>query len=345
MISALDLFAGAGGATRGLADAGFVTLAAVESDPDAAAAFSANHPGVRVLAQDINDVSPAALRAELGLARGELTLLTACPPCQGFSTLGKMDRGDERNGLVAAPWRFVREFLPDAVLLENVPGARASALWSDLDRRLAGKGYRFRSWIVDAADFGVPQRRRRLIAIALRGDVPGNLPGDLRAALPPDFSLAAADAWTAIAEAGPIEGTRDEWHRARSSSPLTLERIRAVPPGSGRSALPERLQLASHKRLRQRGLTAATGPYGRIPTEGPAPTMTTRCTTVSCGRFIHPIEDRGISLREAALLQTFPADYRFAGSHEAAERQIGNALPVKLAHALGLVVRACIGRV
>ena len=298
-----------------------------------------------MLAQDIAGVSPAALRAELGLARGELALLTACPPCQGFSTLGKMDRGDARNGLVGAPWRFVREFLPEAVLIENVPGARASALWSDLERRLAAAGYRRRSWIVDAADFGVPQRRRRLIAIALRGDVPGTLPGDLRAALPPDFPLAAADASAAIAEAGPIEGTRDEWHRARSSSPLTLERIRAVPPGSGRSALPERLQLALPQ------AAAAARPDGRdrplrTHSDGrSAPTMTTRCTTVSCGRFIHPTEDRGISLREAALLQTFPADYRFAGSHEAAERQIGNALPVKLAHALGLVVRASIGRI
>ena len=339
MLTALDLFAGAGGATQGLTDAGFRVLAAIEKDADAVATFKANHPGVCMLPQDINDVSPAVLRDELGLGRGDLALLTACPPCQGFSTLGTRDRNDERNDLVASVWRYAQEFQPAAVLIENVPGLQSDARWDDLGHHLDEAGYRFRSWVVDAADFGVPQRRRRLIAIAVRGDMPAEPPDDLRDALPPGFLLTAPHASEAIAEAGSIEGTRDEWHRARIPAPATLERIRAIPRGGSHADLPEELQLACHKRLRQRGRKAATGPYGRIPPEGPAPTMTTRCTTVSCGRFIHPSEDRGISLREAALLQTFPPNYRFAGSHESVERQIGNAVPVKLAHALGLAVR------
>ena len=343
MLTALDLFAGAGGATQGLTDAGFRVLAAVEKDADAVATFEANHPRVHVLPQDINRVSPAALRDELGLGRGDLRLLTACPPCQGFSTLGTRDRNDERNDLVANVWRYAREFLPATVLIENVPGLQSDARWDDLECQLRKAGYRSRHWVVDAVDFGVPQRRRRLIAIALRDDMPGDIPGDLRDALPRGFPLAAPHASEAIAEAGPIEGTRDEWHRARTPAPATLERIRAIPPGGSHADLPERLQLACHKRLRRRGRTAATGPYGRIPREGPAPTMTTRCTTVSCGRFIHPLEHRGISLREAALLQTFPPGYRFVGSHESVERQIGNAVPVKLAHALGLAVRRVAG--
>ena len=343
MLTALDLFAGAGGATQGLTDAGFHVLAAVEKDADAVATFGANHPDVRVLPQDIGDVSPATLRGELGLGRGDLALLTACPPCQGFSTLGTRDRNDERNDLVASVWRYTQEFLPAAVLIENVPGLQSDARWDEIGRQLGEEGYRFRPWIADAVDFGVPQRRRRLIAIAVRGDMPAELPDDLRDVLPPGFPLTAPHASEAIAEAGPIEGTRDEWHRARTPTAMTLERIRAIPPGGSHADLPEALQLACHKRLRRQGRTAATGPYGRIPQEGPAPTMTTRCTTVSCGRFIHPREHRGISLREAALLQTFPPDYRFVGSHESVERQIGNAVPVKLARALGLVVRRVAG--
>ena len=343
MLTALDLFAGAGGATQALTDAGFRVLAAIEKDLDAAATFGANHPCVRVLPQDVNHVSPATLRGELGLGRGDLTLLTACPPCQGFSTLGARDRNDARNDLVASVWGYAQEFLPAAVLIENVPGLRYDARWGALGRQLGEAGYRFRSWVADAVDFGVPQRRRRLLAIALRSDIPGEIHGDIRGALPSRFPLAAQDASEVIGRAGPIKGTRDEWHRARTPTAMTLERIRAIPPGGSHADLPEKLQLDCHKRLRHQGRTAATGPYGRIPQEGPAPTMTTRCTTVSCGRFIHPHEHRGISLREAALLQTFPPDYRFVGSHESVERQIGNAVPVKLAHALGLVVRGNLG--
>lgn len=342
MLTAIDLFAGAGGATQGLTDAGFRVLAAVENDKAASAAFTVNHPCVFVEPRDIAEVSPCGLRRTLGLEPRELTLLTACPPCQGFSTLGPGNHDDERNALVAQVWRFAREFLPRAVLIENVPGLRFDERWHRLRDDL-GKQYEFRQWIVDAAGFGVPQRRRRLIAIAVRHGEAAELPGDLRDIVPMSFGVEPSHASDVIAGAGPIEGTHDEWHRARTMSPIVMERIRAIPADGSHADLPEELQLACHKRLRRRGKTSATDPYGRIPREGVAPTMTTRCTTVSCGRFVHPTEDRGISLREAALLQTFPPDYRFAGTHDSVERQIGNAVPVKLAHALGLAVRSALG--
>ena len=353
MQTAIDLFAGAGGATQGLTDAGFSVLAAVENNTDAAAAFKANHPSVFVETRDIAAVSPRGLRHMLNLDIEELTLLTACPPCQGFSTLGPGNRNDERNSLVAQVWRFAREFRPRAVLVENVPGLRFDERWRRLcdnlgkrsrsSARRSAPGYEMSQWIVDAASFGVPQRRRRLIAIAVRRDAMVDLPSDLRDLVPMSFGTDSPDASAVIAGAGDIEGTQDEWHRARTMAPIVLERIRAIPANGSHADLPERLQLACHKRLRRRGKTAATDPYGRIPREGVAPTMTTRCTTVSCGRFVHPTEDRGISLREAALIQTFPPDYRFAGNHGTAERQIGNAVPVKLAHALGLAVHKALG--
>ncbi len=336
--TAIDLFAGAGGSSQGLIDAGFRILAAIERDEDAAATFVANHPNVRVLPKDIACVSPNGLRTELGLAPLDLTLLTACPPCQGFSSLGSRNSRDERNDLVYQVYRFTRAFRPAAVLLENVPGLAKDPRWSALRQQLRASGYGVRSWNVDAAQFGVAQRRRRMIAIAIRrGNSP--LPNDVRELLPHDFQSVAPHANEVIGRAGAIEGSADECHRSRTLSAAVLERVKAIPEGGNHFDLPDELQLACHKKLRARGRTTATGPYGRIPLEGPAPTMTTRCTTVSCGRFIHPSEDRGISLREAALLQSFPEDYLFMGSYGSIERQIGNAVPVRLAHALGLVVR------
>ena len=117
--------------------------------------------------------------------------------------------------------------------------------------------------------------------------------------------------------------------------PKTLERIRTVPIGGGRLDLPPSLRLDCHERLETR---SATSIYGRIDPSRPAPTMTTRCTTPSCGRFVHPSEDRGLTLREAALIQTFPPDYKFEGNYGEVERQIGNAVPVRMAEALGLAV-------
>lgn len=339
---ALDLFAGAGGTTQGLLDAGISVLAAVEQDEDAAATFSKNHPGTVVLAEDVVEVCPESLRLDLGLDPGDLTLLTACPPCQSFSTLGSQTPDDERNGLVTEIWRFAREFWPAAVLIENVPGLARDAQWTVLKNQLSAAGYCLGSWRVDATDFGVPQRRRRFIAMAVHRRLV-EFPDDVRDLLPLSFSLEAAHAGDVISRAGPIDGSEDELHRARIPTPEVLERIRAIPVGGSRYDLPETLQLPCHKRLEQRGKRGAASPYGRIPPEGPAPTMTTRCTSASCGRFIHPSEDRGISLREAALLQTFPRGYTFVGSYGSIERQIGNAVPVRLAHALGLAVRTLLG--
>lgn len=341
-LTAVDLFAGAGGSSRGLRDAGFRVVGAVENDEDAAATLAANHPGVNVTVADIAAVCPARFRAGLGLDRGQLTLLTACPPCQGFSSLGLRDSGDERNDLIAQVWRFADELRPAAVLVENVPGLARDPRWTQLRDTADEHGYSFGSWTVNATDFGVPQRRRRLIGIAVRG--PGiTFPDALADLLPASFELAPPHASDVIARAGDITTTADPLHRARVPTPRVLERIRQIPAGGDHFDLPDHLQLDCHKRLRDSGRSAATGPYSRIGLTGPAPTMTTRCTTPSCGRFVHPTEHRSISLREAALLQTFPASYQFCGNHESMERQIGNAVPVRLAHALGLAVRQLLG--
>lgn len=335
-LTAIDLFAGAGGATQGLRDAGYDVLLAIENEPTAAATFKANHEATHMVSKDIGEVNPASLQQEVSLSKGELTLLNACPPCQGFSTLGSNNEDDPRNELVLSMLPFVDEFEPKALILENVRGLKFDERLRQLKRALETESYGVKSYVVDAYDFGVPQHRRRLILLAFQDLDSDALPDYLSEELPADFDSSPQTAGQWIAKAGPIDQTDDPVHRARDHTPSVRARIEAIPVGGTRFDLPPEHQLECHKNLNRSRSAAA--PYSRIVADEPAATLTTRCTTPSCGRFIHPTEHRGISLREAALLQTFPLEYRFIGNHGQVERQIGNALPVRLAEALGLVV-------
>jgi DNA (cytosine-5)-methyltransferase 1 len=338
--TAVDLFAGAGGTSQGLKDAGFKALAAVENDPAAARTYRVNHPDTELYEDDIRRVDPDEM-AERLCVRPDI--LTACPPCQGFSTLGSGDAADERNDLVLVVEAFVAALKPRCVLLENVPGLAADERLDVLEAALADD-YAYRRYIVDAVDFGVPQHRRRVIVVAIERPFDDEgLGGDLVGLVPDGFDRSPTSAGAALRLAGPVDGADDAddaIHRARRSAPLTLERIRAMSVGGGRRDLPEHLRLACHDRLNG---THATSIYGRIDPERPSPTMTTRCTTPSCGRFVHPVEDRGLTLREAALLQTFPRQYAFEGNYGEIERQIGNAVPARVAEALGLVADNLLG--
>ena len=259
-LTAVDLFAGAGGSTRGLRDAGFRVVGAIENDDAAANTLLENHPSVAVVNDDISNMSPAEFREQLQLSRSELTLLTACPPCQGFSSLGSRESDDERNGLVGEVWRFTAELQPSAVLVENVPGLVRDPRWADLRGLAAEHGYSFGSWIVNAVNFGVPQRRRRLIGITIR-DLEFQLPQGLQELLPASFSLEAPHASEVIAQADDISELADPWHRARTPTPKVLERIRKIPVGGDHFDLPDALQLDCHKRLR-----SAAARHRRIPT-------------------------------------------------------------------------------
>ncbi len=335
-LTVVDVFSGAGGTTQGLRDAGYEVVAAIESDPAAAETFAANHPRTLLLDRDIRRVQAPALAQRLAESGRPVDLLTACPPCQPFSTLGSGDAADPRNRLVSSVLRFATALRPRAIVLENVPGLQHEPRFTALLGSL-GRDYRIATHVVDAADFGVPQRRRRVIVLGVRRDIQVSLPPDLLAALPDDFDTSPRTAGEALAAVEELTVVDDPVHRSRMPQPATLERIRAMRQGGGRFDLPAHLQLACHARLTGRH---ATSIYGRIDPTQPAPTMTTRCTTPSCGRFVHPTKDRGLTLREAALLQTFPLTYSFRGSHQAIERQIGNAVPPRLAEVLGSIVAA-----
>lgn len=336
-LTCVDLFAGAGGATEGLKAAGFEVVGAVEVDSEAAATYRVNHAGTRLWQCDIRSLAASKMRRELGLSRGELTLLKACPPCQGFSTLARgpiSDEANARNDLVLDVVRFVREFRPRSIVIENVLGLERDARFKVLLASMAKLGYVTAVYRLDAAQVGVPQRRRRLILIAIRGK---------RALLPEvleDFlgELAVANPRTAgeaLAELEVSLGNADALDRHRQHSTKVLARISAIPVGGNRFDLPEEYQLECHSGL---GVRNATASYGRIRVDRPAPTMTTRCATPACGTFIHPVENRGITLREAAAFQTFPIGYQFIGNFGSIERQIGNAVPVRMATVLGIAV-------
>lgn len=337
-LTAIDLFAGAGGATAGLASAGFVMLAAIENDIDAARTYVTNHPKVALVREDIRKVDPRQLRKRLHLRPGSLDLLKACPPCQGFSTLasGKLD--EDRNDLVLDVGRFVREFQPRVLLLENVPGLARDARLSRLISRLGDLGYRFQQYLVEASALGVPQRRKRLIVFGISTAVRTQLPPNFDEIIPTSVDITPTTAGAALAELARNRLRGDPLDRHRKSSDIVRQRIEAVPPNGTRFDLPGEHQLACHIRLDAAGAgRRATASYGRVRLNEPAPTMTTRCTTPACGSFIHPTEDRGLTLREAAVFQTFPYDYCFHGTHGSIERQIGNAVPVRMAEILGMV--------
>lgn len=335
-LTAIDLFAGAGGATCGLRAAGFRVIFAVERDTNAAATYRLNHPRVDLAVDDIRSLDPADVLRRVGLVPGELSLLKACPPCQSYSTLGKGDVSNEQNDLVADIAEWIAVFRPASFVLENVAGLRNDARLGRVIRRARRGGYGIKPYLVDATTFGVPQRRRRLIVVGVRGLASSTFPADLAESLPNGFGSPWRTAGEVLAHAASGAFANDDLHRARQNSAGVVERIRAIPVGGSRVDLPKQYHLRCHATIKR---SAATSVYGRIKQDEPAPTMTTRCTTPACGRFVHPIEHRGLTLREAALIQTFPDGYRFVGGYDCIERQIGNAVPAKMAEGVSVVIK------
>jgi DNA (cytosine-5)-methyltransferase 1 len=257
---------------------------------------------------------------DLGVAAGNLALLAACAPCQGFSRLRTLNRAgaadDDRNDLVLRVLPFITALRPRAVMLENVPGAEKAPQMADVRRRLHRLGYRFRDAVLDVADYGVPQRRRRYILIGTRGAAPEF----------PRLVHRRRTVRDAIGHLPDPGRSGDPLHDVASrTSPRIARLIARIPTdGGSRSALPRRIQLDCH-----RACDGFSDVYGRMAWDGPAPTITSGFVNPSKGRFLHPEQNRAITPREAALLQSFPASYEFSmtrGKYAAAE-MIGNAVP------------------
>jgi DNA (cytosine-5)-methyltransferase 1 len=321
-LEAIDLFAGAGGLTLGLQSAGFKVVAAVELDPLAAAAYAENHPEVEFFREDIRLIDPLAVAEKCGLETETLALVAGCPPCQGFSSMRTLNGArrvkDPRNALIDDYVRFVRVLRPRAILMENVPGlARDSGFSQALDE-LEKLGYPAKQGIrvLNAADYRVAQRRRRLVLVSAReGVIPFPEPVTPRRTV--------RDVIGALPRAGK---SGDELHDLpENRTPAIRKLIQEIPKNGGsRGDVEDGHKLACHD-----SFDGFRDVYGRMSWDDVAPTITTGCFNPSKGRFLHPEHNRAITMREAALLQGFPARYKFPlrrGKSGVAEL-IGNALP------------------
>lgn len=319
-LTAIDLFCGAGGLSEGLSQSGVEVLGAVDISELAIQAYEENHPNTQVWTRDIRRFSPQEILRELDLRPGEIDLLAGCPPCQGFSTLRTHNRSsnveDSRNGLVAQFARFCEVLRPRGLLMENVPGLEADRRFTLLTNRLERMGYRLTYGVLDAADYGVPQRRRRFVLLGLLGE-------QVKFATPTTTLMRVRDAIGDIE--APMDSDDPLHNYTENRSQRIIKLIRDIPrDGGSRCDLGPERQLACHKRVK-----GWNDVYGRMAWDALAPTITSGCINPSKGRFLHPEEDRAITLREAALLQSFPPHYKFPlirGRFKVADL-IGNALP------------------
>jgi DNA (cytosine-5)-methyltransferase 1 len=317
---AVDLFCGCGGLTIGLKQAGFNVIGAIDIDPLSVLTYHENHSSVKVYTEDIRNIEPALFAEDLGLGKGELDLLAGCPPCQGFSTMrtlnGALDIDDPRNDLLLEFFRFVETLEPRAVMLENVPGLARDKRFGYFCKQMQQIGYIGESRILDAADYMVPQRRRRLIYMAGRGfSVPFANPAGKRKTV--------REAIGSLPKAGESGDPIHDMKEKRSRR--ILEMISMIPhDGGSRTDLPGEYWLECHKKC-----NGFKDVYGRMAWDDVAPTITGGCFNPSKGRFLHPEENRAITMREAALLQGFPPKYKFpiTTNKSAIALMIGNALP------------------
>lgn len=332
--SAIDLFCGSGGLSLGLESAGFDVLFAADSWPVATETYALNFSH-RVLTLDLAEISASRLRVDAGIGDRSVDLMVGGPPCQGFSIQRIGTDHDVRNNLVLEFGRLVAEFEPKLFLMENVPGLlgkRGRKLATAFEQEMTAAGYCLEAATVNAAEYGVPQIRRRVIYYGWRREQ-----GPFRLPAPTHSEDYFASVRNAIGDLPPPPEDRtphpsDELHRRTSLSPLNQRRIELIPPGGGMEDLPVELRVDCHKNGADR--IGHRYVYGRLTPDKPAATITARFDSFTRGKFGHPWEPRNITLREGARLQTFPDRFRFRGTQEEIAAQIGNAVPPLLARVL-----------
>jgi DNA (cytosine-5)-methyltransferase 1 len=334
-IRAVDLFCGAGGLTRGLKAAGIDVRLGIDVDPACEYPFAFNNR-TRFVRKSIQELTPKEIAKEWQNSR--FSLLAGCAPCQPFSlySQGRATESDGRWDLLAEFQRLVLQTKPTLVTMENVPRLAEQSIFRTFVAALESAKYYVRFQIVKSADYGVPQQRERLVLLASQfGPIDLIAPTHAKKPRTVRQALRALPPLTAGAE-----HPRDSLHQAATLSPKNLRRIRAsVPGGTWRDWNPK-LVAACH---RKRSGKTYPSVYGRMRWDEPAPTMTTQFFGFGNGRFGHPEQDRAISLREGAIIQSFPRSYRFVKPGQPIHfktlgRLIGNAVPVKLAEAIGLSI-------
>jgi DNA (cytosine-5)-methyltransferase 1 len=349
----VDLFAGGGGLSVGLENAGYGLVHAVEVDEDARETFAANRNNVSKadLTGDIRDVESDDITEEVGSE--SVDLVAGGPPCQGFSEVVSPDGSDERNHLFTHFIDWVDKLSPKAALFENVRGMENTADGKFLDavkKSFNNIGYNVTTRIVTSSDFGVPQHRRRLVVLAYErpqlthplegfeldpvetpsvmdgiGDLPKVAPGT-------EVTEYGQTPETVLQEDLRGDSETLTEHEAAGHSEEMVEMISHIPDGGNRTAIPDELQPSS----------GYHNSYSRLDSTEPAVAITSNMSKPSSARCIHPFEDRGLTPREGARLQTFPDEYEFHGGLVARRQQIGNAVPPYLAEALGYYLKQAV---
>lgn len=335
----VDLFCGIGGLSYGFVSEGFNVIAGIDNDIRCKYSFETNSESI-FITKDINDISGEYINELFG---DNLKILVGCAPCQPFSSYSfrQKEKDESKWKLLYEFARIIEETKPSIVSMENVPlllHFKQAPVFSDFCNKLRKMGYFIDYKEIFCPDYGIPQRRTRLVLLASQlGEI--KLIDKTHA---PEQYVTVKDI---ISDLTPVvsgeSDPNDLLHRARKLTPLNLRRIRATREGGSWKDWPEDLKLTCHKK--QSGNSYGSV-YGRMKWNEPAPTMTTHCTGLGNGRFGHPEQDRAITLREAALFQTFPRNYSFFDSAKAynpsvISRQIGNAVPPQLGRVIAQSIK------
>lgn len=338
----IDLFCGIGGLSYGLKCQGMKILAGFDLDYTCQYAYESNTGG-KFYYRDVKTISGDEINKLYSQKKNVIKVLAGCAPCQPFSSYAFKNKNKDKDkyNLLYEFGRLVREVQPDIVTMENVPAIASFKLQSvlaDFVEVLQKESYNVKYKVVYCPDYGIPQTRKRLVLLASRlGHI------DL---MPPthtkDNYVTVQDA---IGDLPPLEAGQgcptDALHRCRALSSLNLQRLKSTPYGGSWKDWPADLMLECHKKESGKSFGSV---YGRMVWEEPSPTMTTLCTGIGNGRFGHPVQNRAISAREAALFQTFPITYKFfPNEHEVsltkASRYIGNAVPPKLGEVIAQSIK------
>ena len=339
-VQVVDLFCGVGGLTRGLIDAGFEVVAGFDIDKTCKYTYTHNNH-VKFYNKNIREVTAKDILS--CYEEDSLKILVGCAPCQPFSQMrfkmGKINASDEKYDLLSEFGRLIQEVKPDIVSMENVPSIRKTTIFSEFLKILKDNGYYTDGGnVVYCPDYGIPQNRRRFVLFASRL-------GEIHL-IPPTHDKNAVTVRQFIEDLPEIEAGQayqnDPLHRSASLSPLNLQRIRLSVPGGTWRDWPEELRCACHRR--DSGKTYASV-YGRMKWDAIGPTITTQFYNYGTGRYGHPEQDRALSLREGALLQTFPMNYSFINPNvpfcmSDVARHIGNAVPVRLGEVIGITINS-----
>lgn len=330
----IDLFCGIGGLTRGLIDSGLNVIAGFDIDPTCQYTYEHNN-NVPYHTQNVREVHAADLN-EL-YAEDATRILVGCAPCQPFSQmrfkLGEANEHDEKYNLLLEYGRLIEELHPAIISMENVPQIKKTEIYMQFIQMLQDNGYYFSEKVVYCPDYGIPQSRRRFVLI-------GSLLGPIELIAPThhreDVSVRNFIDHLPHIEAGGVD-PNDALHRSASLSEINLRRIRASRPGGTWRDWPEELQCPCHRKSSGKTYSSV---YGRMSWDRIGPTITTQFYSFGTGRYGHPEQDRALSLREGAMLQTFPQNYDFIDPNREfvfrdIARHIGNAVPVRLGEVIG----------